>query len=90
MFNVNMYTYPMMFSASEYRGTIRMIINQNFDDGTVIKAIYREISMNIPGTVFQDRGRQLYDRLDLELLAHREFSFEEDERKSHYNRTVRQ
>lgn len=69
--SVSAYTLPFSIEACEYRGTIRMVFTQNFQDDGPVRAIYREIAHAIPGTTYVDKGERTYDELRLEDVDHR-------------------
>ena len=69
--SVSAYTLPFSIEACEYQGTVRMVFTQNFVDDDPVRAIYQEISREVPGTEFVDRGERSYDELRLDDLEHR-------------------
>ena len=69
--NVSAYTLPFSIEACEYKGTIRMVFTQNFEDDGPVRAIFGQIARVIPGTTYADKGVRLYDELRLEDLDHR-------------------
>ena len=68
--SVSAYVLPFSIEACEYRGIIRMVFTQNFEDAGPVHAIYQEIAQVIPGTEFVDKGTRSYDELRLEDLDH--------------------
>ena len=69
--SVSAYTLPFSIEACEYKGTVRMMFTQNYEDDGPVRAIWQEIERVVPGTTFVDRGVRSYDRLELESLDHR-------------------
>lgn len=69
--SVSAYTLPFSIEACEYKGTVRMVFTQNYDDDGPVRAIWQEIERVVPGTAFVDKGTRSYDRLELESLDHR-------------------
>jgi len=63
-------SFPLMIEACEYKGIIRMMVTQLFENDEPARAIFEEIAGIIPGTEYVDRGVKTYDRLDLEKLEH--------------------
>lgn len=69
--SVSAFVLPISIEACEYRGVIRMMFTQNFEDDGPVRAIWQEIARQVPGTTFVDRGTRSYDELRLECLEHR-------------------
>ncbi len=69
--SVSAYMLPFSIEACEYKGTVRMVFTQNFEDSGPVRAIYEEIARAVPGTTFVNRGTRTYDELRLEDLEHR-------------------
>lgn len=68
--SVSAYTLPFSIEACEYKGTIRMVFTQNYEDDGPVRAICKEIERVVPGTTFADKGVRMYDELRLEDLDH--------------------
>lgn len=69
--SVSAYNLPFSIEACEYKGIIRMVFTQNYEDDGPVRAIFREIAREVPGTEFVDKGTRMYDELRLEDLEHR-------------------
>lgn len=69
--SVSAYTLPFSIEACEYKGIIRMVFTQNYDDDGPVRAICKEIQRVAHGTTFVDKGTRSYDALELESLEHR-------------------
>jgi hypothetical protein len=69
--SVSAFNLPFSIEACEYKGTIRMMFTQVFEDAGPVRAISEEIARVVPGTEFVDRGTRRYDEMRLEDLDHR-------------------
>ena len=69
--SVSAFNLPFSIEACEYRGTIRMMFTQVFEDAGPVQAISEQIARVVPGTEFVDRGTHRYDEMRLEDLDHR-------------------
>ena len=55
------YSYPLWIMACEFHGTLRMILTQSYESIRLAKNICKELSLEIPGMNFTDRGYHAFD-----------------------------
>ena len=62
------YSYPVWILACEFEGTLRMVFTQSYESDVLVKNIFKELSNEIPGTSFADRGHHEFDEFHLRSL----------------------
>ena len=59
------YSYPLWIVACEYKGIIRMRLEQSFKSDRLATAIHQELTALFPGTTYTDRGCHDFDSFPL-------------------------